>query len=215
MPADSSRMAGIVLAAGESRRMGRPKQLLSAGRGTVLAKVLKAALNSSLDRVVLVLGHESRLVGESLGPAAQHPKLETVLNPRYREGMSTSLIEGLRRVEKTCDRVMVILGDMPHLWPGLIDRLRKEMEASDRPLGALATGGRRTHPVVIGREFYAAVHGLTGDRGARGLFRENAARVLLVDAGDAYNPSDIDTPLDYEKFRRAARDEGASGGPGA
>lgn len=196
------RMAGIVLAAGESRRMGRAKQLLCAGRQTLLVKVLREALNSSLDRVVLVLGHQEEKVRESLGPAGKHQKLIIVSNRLYREGMSTSLVAGLAPVEREFRRIMVILGDMPDISTALLDRLRKEVEASARPLGAVSVNGRRSHPVVIGREFYNTVKELTGDRGARDLFREHSDRVCLVDAGDAYDASDIDTPEDYDRFSK-------------
>ncbi len=201
---DLKRMAGIVLAAGESRRMRRAKQLLSAGSETLLVRVLREALVSSLDEVVLVLGHQAEQVRESLAPIRGHSKLNIVFNPRYREGMSTSLIAGLTRVGKGCERIMVILGDMPHLTAGLIDELRLKVESSNCPLGAVAVYGRRSHPVVIGREFFGAVHGLSGDMGARSLFQEYSDRVLLVEAGDTYDASDIDTPEDYDRFREAA-----------
>ncbi|MFO7784279.1 MAG: nucleotidyltransferase family protein [Thermodesulfobacteriota bacterium] len=211
MASDLERMAGIILAAGESRRMGHAKQLLSAGSETLLVRVLRETLDSALDEVVLVLGHRAERIRESLGSIQGHPKLKIVLNPRYREGMSTSLIAGLTRVEKQCGRVMVILGDIPHVSAGLIDRLRREAEASNRPLGAVAVCGRRSHPVVIGREFYGAIHGLTGDRGARDLFQERSDLVCLVEAGETYDASDIDTPEDYDRFRKPGPKESASG----
>lgn len=204
---DLKRMAGIVLAAGESRRMGRAKQLLFAGSETILVRVMREVLDSALDEVVLVLGHRAGRIQDSLGSIQEHPKLKIALNPRYREGMSTSLIAGLSRVEKQCGRVMVILGDMPHLSAGLIDKLRREVEASNLPLGAVAVCGRRSHPVVIGREFYGAVHGLTGDRGARDLFQEYSDLVCHVEAGETYDPSDIDTPEDYDRFRKGGPPE--------
>jgi len=193
-------MAGIILAAGEASRMGRAKQLLPAGDETLLQRVLREALASGLETVVLVLGHRADQVRESMGRLQTHPKLRIVVNPRFREGMSTSLIEGMRCVEGTCERVMVILGDMPQVTSNLIDRLRRETEISGRPLGAVAVRGRRTLPVVIGRAFYEKVHGLTGDVGARGLFRDHPGATCLVETGDTYESSDIDTPEDYERF---------------
>lgn len=193
-------MAGIILAAGESKRMGRPKQLLSTGSETLLFKVLREVLDSTLEEVVLVLGHEAEQIRESLGSVAGHPGLKIVLNPRYKEGMSTSLIAGLSLVDKRCARIMVILGDMPHLSAWLIDEFRREVEASRSPLGAVAVFGRRSHPVVIGREFYGAVHGLTGDRGARHLFQEHSDLVCMVEFGKTYDASDIDTPEDYHRL---------------
>lgn len=198
-------MAGVVLAAGESRRMGGGKQLLPVEGGTLLGRVLEACLDSGLDEVVLVLGHRSDRVRAALGHLLGHPKLRIVVNPRYREGMSTSLAAGLRAVEERFDRIMVILGDMPHVTAETVDRLRRAVSASGRPLGALTFRGRRSHPVVIGRAHYGAIHGLEGDRGARDLFRDHPEAVCLVEADAAYHPSDIDTRADYERFLEEER----------
>ncbi len=195
-----SGMAGIVLAAGESRRMGGGKQLLPVEGGTLLGRVLEACLTSGLDEVVLVLGHRADRVRASLGDLLTHPKLRIVVNPGYRDGMSTSLATGLRAVEERFDRIMVILGDMPHVSTETVDRLRRAVSASGRPLGAVTFHGRRSHPVVIGREHYGAIRNQEGDRGARDLFRDHPEAVCLVEAEAAYEPSDIDTRADYERF---------------
>ncbi len=199
---NTGRTAGIVLAAGESSRMGGDKQLLPVHGGTLLERVLKTCLASGLDEVVLVLGHRAGRIQESLGPLRADSRLRIVVNPQYREGMSTSLIEGLRAVEARCDRVMVILGDMPHITTEMVDRLRRRVPASGCSLGAVASQGRRFHPVVIGREHYAALHELKGDRGARDLFRDYSDAICLVEAEGGYEPLDIDSPEDYERFCR-------------
>ncbi len=205
---DGRKMTGIVLAAGSSSRMGRTKQLLPAGDKSLLERVVSACLAASLEEVILVLGHEADRIRASLGPLREDPRLTIVENPRHAEGMSTSLVEGLRRAEASSDRIMVVLGDMPGVTPSLLDRLRLEVEASGCTLGAVAVGGRRTHPVVIGREHFETLRGLTGDRGARGLFRSNVEGLCLVEAGETYEGLDIDTPEDYRRFR-----EGRKGRP--
>ena len=121
-----SEIAGIILAAGESNRMGHPKQLLTAGGETLLCRVLRVALYSKLDPVVLVVGFQAAKIIESLGNLKDHTKLRIVENLRFHEGMSTSLIAGLSSVEHTRDRIMVLLGDMPRVTSELIDRLRKK-----------------------------------------------------------------------------------------
>jgi molybdenum cofactor cytidylyltransferase len=211
----ASRTAGIVLAAGESSRMGREKQLLTVGGETLLGRVLDACLASGLDEVVLVLGHEARRIRASLERFQGHPRLSIVVNPRHGEGMSTSLIAGLRAVEESCDRVMILLGDMPCVTPDVIDRLRLASAASGCSLAAVTVRGRRAHPVVIGREHFEAVRSLADDRGARDLFRDHPDDLCLVDAGERYEPLDIDTPEEFERFRRSearrsARNEAGS-----
>lgn len=202
-------MAGIVLAAGESRRMGGPKQLLSTGGETLLGRVLVEVLNSCLAPVVLVLGFESNRIVSSLGSLRNHPKLRVVENPRFQEGMSTSLIAGLASVEHDRDHIMVLLGDMPHVTSGLMDRLCKETIASGFPLGAVTVRGRRSLPVVIGRPFYEEVRGLTGDVGARGLFQRHPDRVCRVETEGEFDDTDIDTPEDFARFQNEFQDQEA------
>ena len=211
---ETGRTAGIVLAAGGSSRMGREKQLLEVGGETLLGRVLNACLASGLDKVVLVLGHEARRIRASLEGFQDRPRLTIVENPRHGEGMSTSLIAGLRAVEDDCDRVMVLLGDMPQVTPGVIDRLRLEASSSGCSLAAVSVRGRRSHPVVIGREHFEALRALSGDRGARNLFRDHPEDLCLVEAGERYQPLDIDTPEEFERFRRSEVRRAAEKGTG-
>ncbi|MGD8386470.1 MAG: nucleotidyltransferase family protein [Desulfobacteraceae bacterium] len=201
-------MAGIVLAAGESRRMGQPKQLLSAGGETLLNRVLGQALNACLDPVVLVLGFESGRIQSSLGALYHHPKLLLVENPWFREGMSTSLISGLAAVEHDRDHIMVLLGDMPHVTSSLMNRLCNETIASGCPLGAVTVRGRRSLPVVIGRPLYEEVWNLTGDEGARSLFQRHPDWVCRVETEGEYDDMDVDTPEDFTRFRNGTLRQG-------
>lgn len=180
---------------------GQVKQLLSAGGETLLSRILEQALNARLDPVVLVVGFEADRIASSLGPLLNHPKLRLVENPRFREGMSTSLIAGLSFVERDRDHIMVLLADMPRVTSGLINRLCKETIASGRPLGAVTVQGRRSLPVVIGRPLYGEVRKLTGDVGARSLFQRYPDRICRVETGGEYEDTDVDTPEDFARFR--------------
>jgi len=195
--------AGVVLAAGRSSRMGRPKMLLPLRGQTLLGRVLGAALESRLNPVVLVVGYEAERILDSLGGVKSHRKLRIVENRDFADGMSTSLVCGLREVEKECGAVMVLLGDMPFVSAGLVDHLLKRTAESGLPLGAVVVRGRRSLPVVIRRELYDEVKELTGDAGARGLFSSHPDRVCLVEPPEDYDDTDIDTPEDFERLRRA------------
>ena len=109
----NKKIAGIVLAAGTSTRMGRSKQLLKIRGKTLAERVLSEALFSDLEKVVLVLGHDSERIRKGLEGISQDRKLVITVNPLYSDGMSTSLIAGLREVEDEYSRIMVLLGDMP------------------------------------------------------------------------------------------------------
>jgi molybdenum cofactor cytidylyltransferase len=195
-------VAGLVLAAGASSRMGIPKQLLPAGDTLLLERVLAQALRSKLDLVVLVLGFKAHEIRGRIRSGNLQSNLKIVENTDYKLGISSSIIAGLSHVEKNYAHVMILLGDMPYITSGVINRLVSGYLASELPLGALKVRGKRSHPVIIGRPFFPTLHRLTGDQGARDLFISHQDQVCLVDPGEDYNDMDIDTYEDYLKFKR-------------
>ena len=195
-------VAGLVLAAGASSRMGIPKQLLPAGDVLLLQRVLAQALHSKLDLVVLVLGFKAPEIRERIRSGSLPSNLEIVQNADYKLGISSSILAGLSHVEKSYAHVMVLLGDMPYITSGVINRLLSGYLASGLSLGALKVRGKRSHPVIIGRPFFPALHRLTGDQGARDLFVSHKDQVCWVDPGEDYDDMDIDTYEDYLKFKR-------------
>lgn len=193
------RVAGILLAAGASTRMGVPKQLLPIQGRPMLSLLLEQVLASSLDKVVLVLGHCAPEIRNALGHELRHPRLSVLDNPDYTDGISSSIKAGLRGIRDETDHVVILLGDMPFLTADLIDRFLHEYLESGRPLGAVAVGGRRSHPVAFSRELYDELEEISGDTGARDLFRKYAARACLVEAEARYDDRDMDTFVDYER----------------
>lgn len=196
-------IAGLLLAGGKSSRMGEPKQLLPAGESSLLDRSLDQALRSKLASVILVLGFQASRIREALQPKTDSKKLSIIENPRYREGISSSIIAGLAEVEDRFDHVMIMLADMPHVTWNLIDLLIKKYGDAGLPLGAVVKKGRRTHPVVINRIYYEELRGLQGDKGARDLFEKHADKVCLVEPPEEYDDMDIDTPEDYDRYLRS------------
>ena len=194
--------AGLVLAAGASTRMGTPKQLLPIAHTTLLDRVLSEALASDLGVVVLVLGFMAKDIMKGLQTDLRHPKLKIIENKDHHLGISSSIIAGLSAVEKDFDGVMVILGDMPHMTAGLVNLLLRRCEESRCPLAAVTSKGKRTHPVIIRRPFFSALHQLRGDEGARTLFVERADQVCLVEPEGDYDDLDIDTQDDYLALKK-------------
>ena len=182
--------------------MGTPKQLLPLGDAFLLERVLTQSLHSNLDLVVLVLGFRAREIREKIRFGVESSRLEIVENRGYKQGISSSILTGLSCVESAFDHVMILLGDMPYITSGIINRLLAGYLASGRPLGALKVRGKRSHPVIIGRPFFPALHRLTGDQGGRTLFSTQPDLVCLVEPGEDYEDTDIDTYEDYLKFKR-------------
>ena len=195
-----SGVAGIILAAGASSRMGTLKQLLPVDGVPLVARVTLHALSSGLEYVVVVLGCRSGEIRKELTKYCEHPKLSIIENNRWEQGISSSIIAGLSVVEKRFDHAMIILGDMPNVPSGVIDLLIHRYLESGACIGAVAGGNCRCHPVVFGREMYFHLHTLRGDVGGRALFDAFSQRVCLVTPDAPYDSRDIDTPEDYNRL---------------
>ena len=185
---------GVVLAAGESKRMGFPKQLIKIGDRTLLQWVLNASLSSRLDKVILVLGYMKDEILRSLGTFLEDPKLMIIENSRYREGMGVSISCAMGKIKDRCQYVMILLGDMPFVREDIIDRLIEAYLLSGKGLGAIVTDERQTHPVIIRREYFPYLLSLQGDKGARELFKNNPDDLFTLYF--PFDSTDIDTPQD-------------------
>ena len=193
--------AGLLLAAGCSSRLGSPKQLLPYGRSTLLGHILRQVLNSDLDRVVLILGYQAQRIKDSLGRRGRHPKLEIVENIQYASGVSSSIVAGLQKVEAECDHVMILLADMPQVTTQLINHLLRRAARCHSPLCAVKMPHGRSHPVIIGSQFYGELHRVQGDVGARHLFLTYPDLVHLIEPLGPYEGGDIDTMADYLRIK--------------
>jgi molybdenum cofactor cytidylyltransferase len=187
------RVTGLILAAGLSSRMAPAnKLLLPDGDGVAMvARVADAVLGSRAAPVLVVLGHQAAEVAAALGSRA----VVTVLAPDYAEGLSASLRAGLRALPEDAAAVLVCLGDMPLVSAAMIDRLLDAYDAGEGRLIIVPTHrGQRGNPVLWDRRFFADMEGVTGDTGARGLFRRHAAHVAEIEFEMDAVLRDFDTP---------------------
>ena len=184
------RIAALVLAAGESRRMGDTNKLLATIAGRPLVRIaVEAALGSRAHPVTVVTGYDAERIEAALSGLA----VTFADNPAYAQGLSTSLAAGIRALPPGIDGVMVMLADMPDVGPAAIDRLIDAFRPEARAeIVVPVSAGRRGNPVLWGARFFARLAAVTGDTGGRALIAANSELVIEV-ALDAAVTHDIDT----------------------
>lgn len=184
-------VCGIVLGAGASRRLGRPKQTLPLGDTTLLGWVVRDVVASSLDRVIVVVGGAAEEARAGLLPG----RAEVVSNASYASGCASSLLAGLDAIGE-CDAVMLLLGDMPGVDPAVIDAVREGWE-SHRPWAAVTEyRGRPGHPFVFSSGAFGALRGLHGDKAVWKILDAQGDRVRRIGINRPL-PPDVDTWEDY------------------
>jgi molybdenum cofactor cytidylyltransferase len=196
------RVAGILLAAGASTRMGELKQLLPVAGTSLVGKALTAALESRLDGLVLVLGHRAGEIEKALGPVSGDSRLMIVHNPHYRKGISSSLVAGVENIAPGYDHGMILLADMPFIDSRVIDQLIEAYLKSQLPIGAVKVGARTAHPVIFRRDLFPELKTLTGDTGAKALLKKYRDQICFIAPETGYDHRDIDTMEDYRKFQK-------------
>lgn len=192
--------AGIILAAGESIRFGKPKQLLRLNNKYLIEWVLDAALGSRLKQIILVLGYEHQKILQALGRKAQHPRLQVVVNHQYKQGQSVSLQTGVLKIRDIFPSIMFLLGDQPMLKSETIDFLLDQFWSSDKDICVPAHRGKRRNPAIFSQRFYQQLLQIKGDIGARNIIQSFPDHVLQVDIDNPLFFFDIDTPDDFNKL---------------
>ncbi|MBT3916885.1 MAG: NTP transferase domain-containing protein [Rhodospirillaceae bacterium] len=185
-------IAGLLLAAGSSRRMGNENKLLTDVDGqTMVARVAEQITASKADGLLVVTGHQNNQVELALKDFTN----SFVHNPDYENGLSTSLKTGLRTLPDNIDGVIVCLGDMPLVKAEHIDQLIRAFDPVEgRSICVPVHGRKRGNPVVWSKQFIAEILAVTGDIGARHLLEEHADQVIEVAIEQDGILFDVDTP---------------------
>jgi molybdenum cofactor cytidylyltransferase len=190
-------ISGVILAAGKSTRLGRPKQLLELGGEPVLLHTVRNATSSHLDQVVLVLGDSASEIADAIGEQGQG----LAFNPDYELGQSTSLKLGLSRIDPEAEAVMFLLGDQPQVSAEIINAVISHFRKTGGSIVMPSYHGTQSNPVLFSRELFPELAKVTGDQGARSVVRAHFSEVHAVEI-DADPPLDVDTEKDYERLRK-------------
>jgi molybdenum cofactor cytidylyltransferase len=194
----------IVLAAGKSSRMGRPKALLPIGVSghTFLTHILHVLRAGGIARACVVIGGDSRAVRAQL--PSNDEFLRVVENEYYEQGQLSSLLVGLSSVEESGDdveAVMVTLVDLPLITAATVRAvLDAYRNAPGAPIVRPRRGNRHGHPAIFDRRLFAELKGADPASGAKPVVHAHAAEEVNVDVADDGAFTDIDTPEDYEQF---------------
>jgi molybdenum cofactor cytidylyltransferase len=187
-------IAAIVLAAGKSERMGRPKALLPLRGRTFLGNILDAISQSSIARTVVVVGHHRAEIEGHVSPGTS-----VVYNPNYEKGMVTSLQAGIRALPGEVTGAFLFLVDHPLAQRDTIELLIKNLAPGRIVLPTFQ--GRRGHPVLFASEIFQEILGLTESQGANIVVRKDPSRVVEVPVESPGILVDVDTPEDFRKLQ--------------
>lgn len=190
--------AAIILAAGGSRRLGRPKQLEPWGDTTLIERILAATREMPVDEIWVVLGADAdRILSEvDFGDAG------IVENPEWEEGISSSLRVGLDVLTRfsRSERALILMGDQPDVSPEVVTQLLASHRTSGRPVSIPKYRYTLGNPVVVDRSLWSRVMSLEGDEGAMRLWRAHPEWVNEVWFQDQM-PRDVDTEADVKEMR--------------
>jgi len=197
----------VVLAAGESRRMGTQKLLLPFGDTTVIGAVVRSATDSCAERVLVVLGADLDRVRAEIEP--ERPSGRTIearrtagiaftVNADYLSGMLSSIQAGFRALPPDAEAAVVMLGDQPFLSNRVVDAVIAAFRESGKGVVVPAFQGRRGHPVLVDMRYRDEVLGLDPADGLRRLMRAHPGDIEEVEVDDAGILRDLDTPEDYK-----------------
>jgi molybdenum cofactor cytidylyltransferase len=214
-----TRLGALLLAAGGSTRMRRPKLLLPWGEGlqqTVIGASLGALLGAPVEWIGLVTGALGESVGRRARTAyrlwvppegAERPFLRVIHNPAWQEGMRRSIVTGLATLPPHLAGVFIALGDMPAVPPKAYERLAEAFAQGPERIYRAAYQGRPGHPVLFPRALVTEITP-SGDEGLRSVLLQHREQVRLVECEDSGVLLDLDTPETYRAailVRRARR----------
>jgi molybdenum cofactor cytidylyltransferase len=191
-------IAAVILSAGESSRMGRPKALLPIDGETFIEHIVAALKAAGCDSIVVVLGHNADILRREIA----HLPVTILVNSDYRKGQLSSLQTAIRYLitEPQCSGILVHLVDHPFIDPGLVKLLVERFEASGKPIAVPRYQGRRGHPVIFARALFDELLSAPEDQGAKAVVNAHRQETLELETENDGITADIDTPELYRQY---------------
>ncbi len=186
-------ISGIILSAGESRRMGTLKPLLPFGEKTVIETVLDNFLKVNLYEIIVVLGYQASRIIEIISRYS----VKIVTNEIYKDGMLSSIQKGIEATDEKTEAYMIALADQPFIHSSLIESLLKKCENNGIIIPSY--NGRRGHPIIIPAKYRDEIFGLDANIGLRQLIQNHEDEIIYVDVSSDDVIRDMDFPEDYKR----------------
>lgn len=190
-------VAGVVLGAGGSSRLGRPKQLLPYGDTTLLGHVVATARRCRFQQIVVAIGGAADAVRANVDLTGA----DIVVNDTHGEGCSSSIARALAAVDPRCEAIVLMLGDQPGVSADTVAALCAGRGAA--PLATCRYEDGRGHPIAVARSLFGELAQLHGDKALWRLLERRADEVIEVPIAGPI-PLDVDTPEDYRAVLAAA-----------
>ena len=184
-------LSGIIIAAGESRRLNSPKQLLVWQGGYLINHVIQVALQAELLEVLVVLGSRA----EVIQPVIKDKPINIVLNADWADGMSTSIKAGIAALSDETEGVFILLVDQPFVTAALLNRMIERFSQTTADILAPRVGPQQCNPVLFNNSLFPELLKISGDKGAKLLLTRHT--VEWVDWDNPNLPLDIDSEEDY------------------
>ncbi len=194
------KVMGVILAAGNSTRMGKDNKLLkNVGGAPLIRNTAVEMLKSDLDTCSIVLGYQS----DKVAAVIKDLDIRLILNPMWEEGQASSLRAAINTLDETYSDLLIMLGDLPGIKSSHINSIIEEHLLIDNRKSKITIPsfkGQKGNPVIWGRSFFHDLSNLEGDVGGRTLFSEHPAAINILEMDDPWVVKDADTPEDFEKF---------------
>jgi molybdenum cofactor cytidylyltransferase len=187
-------IVAIILAAGQSSRMGQHKLLLPLLGKPLVLHVVDSALAAGFDEILVVVGYRADAVQTLL---ADRP-VRIVHNPAYAQGQSTSVRAGVAALAPQTEAVTILLGDQPLISPTILKRLIQIWQETARPIVAPFYSGQRGNPILFARTLFPELLNVTGDQGGREILQRHAQEIAPVQIDEIIAAQDLDTWQEYQ-----------------
>jgi len=184
----------IILAAGQSQRMGKLKPLLRFNDKTFLEQIISVLKLSYVDRITVVLGPEAETIKESVDLTGAN----IVINKNYKKGQLSSLIAAIKKMPQQTDAILVCLVDNPFITEQVVNKIICKFKETNNPIIVPVFNKKRGHPVLFSRSLFNELTNAPQEQGARYVLYSNEEKILEVETSESGILIGIDTPDDYK-----------------